>query len=170
MYTRSEDNYDDASQRPQQPTTATLEIAEAPYIFPISFQCPPLSDHLLPISPLFSGANKRERCPSVASKGLWEAASDIYDDYRYSRFWMASKILMSSSSRFSVNTGVSDAIYVTPPVPESRLSIDSNSRQRRAREEIRSCRGRDRGSTCRTHYRGCWRQLRRRKSQIWTRT
>jgi len=72
-----------------------------------------------------------ERRPSLAPSAelteFWEGASDIYDEYRYSRFPMASK--MSMSSQFSVNAV--SGVAPTPPVPELRPSTSSSgSRQR----------------------------------------
>ena len=95
----------------------------------IASSIPPPSNALLSptITPMFIGTNERERCPSLApsadSAESWEGASDIYDDCQYSRFSMASK--MSMSSRFSVNAA--SGVVPTPPVPESRPSIDSNA-------------------------------------------
>ena len=138
MYDRSEDDHDheDTIQR-----QTTLEAGKpSPITFTASPQSSPsntlLSPTISPISPSFSGTNDRERRPSLApsavSTGSWEGASDIYDDYRYSRLSMASKV-----SRFSVNTGVSGSgsasgVTPTPPVPESRPSIDSNGSRQRA--------------------------------------
>ncbi|KAF8879123.1 rab-GTPase-TBC domain-containing protein [Infundibulicybe gibba] len=57
----------------------------------------------------------------------WEGASDIYDDYRYSRYSMASKL-----SRFSLASHPSTST-VPPPVPdhttrlERKLSVDSEA-------------------------------------------
>jgi hypothetical protein len=97
-----------------------------------------LSPTISPTSPSFIGTNERERhpwlAPSADSAGSWEGASDIYDDYRYSRFSMASK--MSMSSRFSVNAA--SGVAPTPPVPESRPSTDSNS----SRPQVDSTRSR----------------------------
>ena len=79
-------------------------------------------------SPSFIGTNERERRPSLApsadSAGPWEDPLDIYDDYRYSEFSIASKMLMSS--RFSVNAA--SGVTPTPPVPESRPSTNSTPR------------------------------------------
>ena len=73
-----------------------------------------------PISPSFSQSSfsTNERRPSMApsssSASEWEGASDIYDDYRYSRYSMASKI-----SRFSSSAGWTGSVPVTPPLPDS---------------------------------------------------
>ncbi|KAI0654292.1 hypothetical protein C8Q70DRAFT_884551, partial [Cubamyces menziesii] len=58
----------------------------------------------------------------------WEGADDIYDDYRYSRYSMASK--MSRFSKGSMYT-VASASAVVPPIPteHSRPSIDSIQRE-----------------------------------------
>ena len=124
MYARSEDDEqeDTILQR------TTLETGKPSPTSPSNALLWPTTS---PISPSFSGTNERERRPSLAasagSTGSWEGASDIYNDYRYSRFSMASKISMSS--RFSVNAA--SGVAPTPPVPESRPSIDSSgSRQR----------------------------------------
>ena len=101
----------------------------SPIPFTTSPQSSPSNAFLSPtvslISPSFIGTNERERRPSLAPSadlaGSWEGASDIYDDYRYSRFSMAGK--MSMSSRFSVNAASGAA--PTPP-PESRPSTDSS--------------------------------------------
>ena len=81
-----------------------------------------------PTSPSFIGTNEHQRRPSLApsadSAGSWEGALDIYDDYRYSRFPTASKMLMSS--RFSVNAA--SVVTRTPPIPEPRPSTDSRPR------------------------------------------
>ncbi|KIM37247.1 hypothetical protein M413DRAFT_448563 [Hebeloma cylindrosporum] len=144
MYARSEDDeHEDITQR---------RTLEAPIPFTSSPQSSPsnalLSPATSPISPSFTGPNERERRPSLAasaaSTGSWEGASDIYDDYRYSRFSMASK--MSMSSRFSVNTGASGSgaasgVTPTPPVPESRPSMDSNSNGSRQRVDSTRSRG-----------------------------
>jgi len=84
------------------------------------------------VSPSFIGTNKHEHHPSLApsgeSKGSWERASDIFDDYWYLR--LASK--MSTPSWCSVNAA--SGIAPTPLVPESRPDIDlSGSRQQVAR-------------------------------------
>ena len=82
-----------------------------------------------PISPSFSrSSSTNERRPSLApsasSASEWEGASDIYDDYRYSRYSMASKM-----SRFS-SAGWTGSVPVTPPLPDSssigRARTDSN--------------------------------------------
>ena len=82
------------------------------------------------ISPSFSQSSfsPDERRPSLVPSATstttteWEGASDIYDDYRYSRFSMASKM-----SRFSSSAG---CVAATPPLPEShsieRARTDSN--------------------------------------------
>jgi hypothetical protein len=83
-----------------------------------------------PISPSFSrSSSTNERQPSLAlsssSASEWEGASDIYDDYRYSRYSMASKM-----SRFSSSAGWTGSVPVTPPLPDSssigRARTDSN--------------------------------------------
>jgi hypothetical protein len=52
-----------------------------------------LSPTISPTLPLFIGTNERERRPLFASSaGSWKGASDIYDDYRYSRFSTARKM------------------------------------------------------------------------------
>ena len=78
-----------------------------------------------PISPSFSrSSSTNERRPSLApsssSASEWEGAADIYDDYRYSRYSMASKM-----SRFS-SAGWSGSAPLTPPLPDS----SSNGRER----------------------------------------
>ncbi|KAF8149384.1 hypothetical protein B0H34DRAFT_733556 [Crassisporium funariophilum] len=87
------------------------------------------SDHLSPAtSPISPHFAERERRPSLApsatSTGSWEGASDIYDDYRYSRYSIASKM-----SRFSVMggsaAGGSHSSAPTPPIPDARPSLDS---------------------------------------------
>ncbi|CDO78290.1 hypothetical protein BN946_scf184674.g12 [Trametes cinnabarina] len=57
----------------------------------------------------------------------WEGADDIYDDYRYSRYSMASK--MSRFSKGSMYT-VASTSEVVPPIPteHTRPSLDSNQR------------------------------------------
>ena len=73
-----------------------------------------------PISPSFSQSSSptNERRPSMAasasSPSEWEGASDIYDDYRYSRYSMASKM-----SRFSSSAGWTGSVALTPPLPDS---------------------------------------------------
>ena len=73
-----------------------------------------------PISPSFSQSSSptNERRPSMAasasSPSEWEGASDIYDDYRYSRYSMASKV-----SRFSSSAGWTGSVVLTPPLPDS---------------------------------------------------
>ena len=83
-----------------------------------------------PIPPSFSrSSSTNERRPSLApsasSASEWEGASDIYDDYRYSRHSMASKM-----SRFSSSAGWTGSVPVTPPLPDSssigRTRTDSN--------------------------------------------
>ena len=83
-----------------------------------------------PISSSFSGSSSfNERQPSLApsasSASEWEGASDIYDDYRYSRYSMASKM-----SRFSSSAGWTGSVPLTPPLPDScsigRARTDSN--------------------------------------------
>ena len=83
-----------------------------------------------PTSPSFSrSSSSNERRPSLAisasSASEWEGASDIYDDYRYSRYSMASKM-----SRFSSSAGWTGSVPVTPPLPDSsssgRARTDSN--------------------------------------------
>ena len=128
MYPRSEDDEHEETILQK----ATLDAGKlSPIPFTTSPQASPssalLSPTISPISPSFIGTNERERRPSLApsadSAGSWEGSSDIYDDYRYSRFSMARK--MSMSSRFSVNAV--SGVTPTPPVPESRRpSIDSN--------------------------------------------
>lgn len=159
----------------------------SPILFTTSPQSPsPPSNALLspaikPVSPSFGGPNQRERRPSLATSAAsawsWEGISDIYDDYRYSRFSKASK--MSMSSRFSVNTGVSDSgaasgVAPTQPVPESRPSMDSNlngSWQRVDSTRSRggkSLRSRTDSARSRQHsphrYCRCWRQMVQRRS------
>ncbi|KAI8977786.1 hypothetical protein BD414DRAFT_155730 [Trametes punicea] len=58
----------------------------------------------------------------------WEGADDIYDDYRYSRYSMASKI--SRFSKGSMYT-VASTSEVVPPIPteHSRPSLDSIQRE-----------------------------------------
>ena len=84
-----------------------------------------------PISPSFSQSsfptNERRPSlvPSASSASEWEGASDIYDDYRYSRYSMASKM-----SRFSSSAGWTGSAPLTPPLPDSnsigRERTDSN--------------------------------------------
>ena len=79
-----------------------------------------------PISPSFSrSSSTNERQPSASSASEWEGASDIYDDYRYSRYSIASKM-----SRFSSSAGWTGSVPVTPPLPDSssvgRARTDSN--------------------------------------------
>jgi len=106
MYARSDDNEHEETILQQ----TTLEARKpSPIPFTTSPQASPsnalLSPTISPISPSFVSTNERERRPSFApsadSAGSWEGASDIHNDYRYSRFSMAGK--MSMSSRFSVN-------------------------------------------------------------------
>lgn len=87
-----------------------------------------------PISPSFShsSSSTNERrpslVPSATSASEWEGASDIYDDYRYSRYSIASKM-----SRFSSSAGIggwAGSVPLTPPLPDSssmgRARTDSN--------------------------------------------
>ncbi|KAI0363095.1 hypothetical protein BV20DRAFT_1058345, partial [Pilatotrama ljubarskyi] len=64
----------------------------------------------------------------------WEGADDIYDDYRYSRYSMASK--MSRFSKGSMHTLASTS-QVVPPIPteHARPSIDSVQREGPAARE-----------------------------------
>ncbi|KAI0363128.1 hypothetical protein BV20DRAFT_1031812 [Pilatotrama ljubarskyi] len=64
----------------------------------------------------------------------WEGADDIYDDYRYSRYSMASK--MSRFSKGSMHTLASTS-EVVPPIPteHARPSIDSVQREGPAARE-----------------------------------
>ena len=70
-----------------------------------------------PVSPSQSSFSTNERrpslAPSAASTSEWEGASDIYDDYRYSRYSMTGKM-----SRFSSSAGWT-GVSPTPPLPES---------------------------------------------------
>ena len=60
-----------------------------------------------PISPSFSQSSfstndrRPSLVPSAASTSEWEGASDIYDDYRYSRYSMASRMSRFSSAPLS---------------------------------------------------------------------
>ena len=83
-----------------------------------------------PISPSFSQSSSTDErrpslAPSASSASEWEGASDIYDDYRYSRYSMASKM-----SRFSSSAGWTGSVPLTPPLPDSssigRARTDSN--------------------------------------------
>ena len=135
MYTRSEDG--DVTQR-----TTTLDTGKpSPILFattsPISTLLSPSSS---PISPLSGGINERERRPSLAASaaltGSWEGASDIYDDYRYSRFSMTSKA-PTFSSRFSVN-GAASGVTPTSPIPESRPSTRGGESFRSRTDSVKS--------------------------------
>ncbi|CAL1697402.1 unnamed protein product [Somion occarium] len=66
----------------------------------------------------------------------WEGASDIYDNYRYSRFSMASK--MSRLSKASMHTVASGFGLGVPPVPldSRRPSIDSVRPRFNSTEEV----------------------------------
>ncbi|KAF8637265.1 hypothetical protein AX17_002945 [Amanita inopinata Kibby_2008] len=66
-------------------------------------------------------SHRQSLAPS-ASSGSWEDAADIYDDYRYSRFSIASKL-----SRMSLSTmgGITTTAEELPPMPDPRPSIDS---------------------------------------------
>ena len=81
-----------------------------------------LPSSTVPIPPSFSQSSfpTNERRPSLApsasSAGGWEGASDIYNDYRYSRYSMASKM-----SRFSSSAGCTGSAPLMPPL------LDSNS-------------------------------------------
>ncbi|KAF9554277.1 hypothetical protein CPC08DRAFT_672333 [Agrocybe pediades] len=58
---------------------------------------------------------------SNSSQGEWEGYADIYDDYRYSRYSMA-------SGKFSLGAGAGEGQEERPPVPEldgSRPSLDA---------------------------------------------
>jgi len=130
---------------PQHPPRDTLSPTPGKDLI-TPLQCPPATS---PILPLFGGTNNRERRPlvatSAASTGSWEGTSDIYDDYRYSRFSMASE--MSMSSRFSVNTGATGGVasgVSNPPVPELRPSMGSNSNGSRQRVDSMRSRGENR--------------------------
>jgi hypothetical protein len=96
-----------------------------------SFPAPPTSlspsspsfASISPTSPTFSSVRRPSLAPSAASTGSWEGAADIYDDYRYSRFSIASKMSRFSSSQGHPSSSGFDA--VRPPIPDSRPSIDS---------------------------------------------
>ena len=63
-------------------------------------------------------------------EGDWEGADDIYDQYRYSRFSMASKMSrFSKGSIYTIGSG-SDA----PPMPNQRTSLESTSSGRERKE------------------------------------
>ncbi|KAF8627921.1 hypothetical protein AX15_004171 [Amanita polypyramis BW_CC] len=65
---------------------------------------------------------RRSLAPSAASSGSWEGA--IYDDYRYSRYSVASKASrFSTASAFGGGFGSSNE--QPPPIPETRPSLDS---------------------------------------------
>ena len=122
MYARSEDDeHGDVTQR-----RTTLDTGK-PSPIPFATTSPistPLSPSSSPIPPSSGGINEREcrssLAASAASMESREGASDIYDDYRYSRFSMTS-MAPTFSSRFSVN-GAASGITPTPPIPESRPS------------------------------------------------
>ncbi|KDR79719.1 hypothetical protein GALMADRAFT_93552 [Galerina marginata CBS 339.88] len=115
----------DLNDFPQPPTSSTFPTP--------TFNT--LSPATSPTSPSFPpNFEERGRRPSLApsaasaasgtSTGSWEGASDIYDDYRYSRFSMASKMsgfsLGGAGGGFGGGSGAN-----TPPLPESRPSLDS---------------------------------------------
>jgi hypothetical protein len=116
-----------------------------------------------PHSPIFGNdVDERERHPSLApsatSTGSWEGASDIYDNYRYSKFSMASKAFMFS--RFSVNAiAAASGTAPTPPVPDSGPTLDlasnagSSGRPRvdSSRSRVDSFRSRRNSAKSRSH-------------------
>jgi hypothetical protein len=63
-------------------------------------------------------------------EGYWDRASDIYDDYRYSRYSMASKRMsgmsVKSKSRMSILSG--DKVPPVPSFEPDRPSFDTTSR------------------------------------------
>ena len=105
MYARLEDSEHDDTDHQRM----TLEAGKPSLISPSNASLFPTAS---PISPSFSGTNKRERCPSLApsaeSPGSWEGASGIY-----SRLLMVSK--MSISYRFSVNAARATLLVLELP-------------------------------------------------------
>ncbi|EIW51903.1 uncharacterized protein TRAVEDRAFT_54319 [Trametes versicolor FP-101664 SS1] len=86
-----------------------------------------------------SGSQYSDSLPSAHSGSDyggedWEGADDIYDDYRYSRYSMASK--MSRFSKGSMYT-VASTSEVVPPIPTelSRGSLDSREHGRKGSKE-----------------------------------
>ncbi|TFK66952.1 hypothetical protein BDN72DRAFT_799449 [Pluteus cervinus] len=71
--------------------------------------------------------NLHERKPSLVPSTMskrsdeWEGASDIYDNYRYSRYSIASKA--SRHSQISSSTHPNPTTTI-PPIPDSRPSLD----------------------------------------------
>ena len=119
MYTRSEDG--DVTQR-----TTTLDTGKpSPILFATTS---PISTLLSPCRPSLAA--------SAALTGSWEGASDIYDDYRYSRFSMTSKA-PTFSSRFSVN-GAASGVTPTSPIPESRPSTRGGKSFRSRTDSVKS--------------------------------
>lgn len=100
---------------------------------PSSQQQPPSQS---PVPPFVREVTSRSSThPSVTDSEYgteeWEGASDIYDNYRYSRLSMASK--MSRLSRGSMHTVASAfGLEVPPPVPRdtARSSLDSQDHGR----------------------------------------
>ena len=142
-YTHSEDDYEKRGRKhtviventSSQSTSAvtTRRASPNPSISNVSTGRNPdifLPSSSSPIPPSFSrSSSTNERRPSLApsasSASEWEGAADIYDDYRYSRHSMASKM-----SRFSASAGWTGSVPVTPPLPDSssigRTRTDSN--------------------------------------------
>ncbi|KAI0770872.1 hypothetical protein BD413DRAFT_68728, partial [Trametes elegans] len=84
--------------------------------------------------------SSRARLPSTHSGSDyggedWEGADDIYDDYRYSRYSVASK--MSRFSKGSMHT-LASSHSVVPPMPteHSRASLDSIQREGPKEKEV----------------------------------
>ena len=95
------------------------EVATSPTL---SFSAPP--HH--PSSPSVRSFMSRGNTDSEYGGEEWEGASDIYDNYRYSRYSVASK--MSRFSRGSMHTvGSGIGLGIPPPVPvdSARPSLDS---------------------------------------------
>jgi len=123
MYVHSEND----ERKEQQPQTTTLDASKpSPVPFTTSPRSALLSLPSSPVSPLLGGTNDRERRPSlaasVASTGSWEGASDIYDDYRYSRFSMTSKV-STMSSRFSAS-GAASGVRCYPNPTRTGVKIE----------------------------------------------
>ncbi|TFK32573.1 rab-GTPase-TBC domain-containing protein [Crucibulum laeve] len=142
------DSNDEQEHTPQPPPTAGPSQPEVSHPSslptptlshsPIPFsQTQPQSDSPTPLSPASLSPtatsfgqqqNNQLRRPSLASNSSWEGASDIYDDYRYSRYSVMSKA-SSMYSRGSQGTMGGAAMSGSPPpIPDARPSIDGFNR------------------------------------------